>query len=52
MKPTHFLITVFISAVVAISSVFIWGRDNPVEEVAEAIIKVQTGLDIDFTPDE
>lgn len=24
--------------------------DNPVEEIAEAVIKVETGINIDFTP--
>lgn len=31
------------------SSIF-FGDDNPVEEVAEETIKVETGLDIDLTP--
>jgi hypothetical protein len=31
------------------SSIF-FGDDNPVEEVAEEIIKVETGLDIDLSP--
>jgi hypothetical protein len=31
-------------------STLFFGDDNPVEEVAEEIIKVETGLDIDLTP--
>lgn len=33
----------------AISGYF-WYQDNPVEEVAEEIIKNQTGIDVDLTP--
>ena len=31
-------------------STLFFGDDNPVEEVAEEIIKIETGLDIDLTP--
>jgi hypothetical protein len=27
-----------------------WEDDNPAEEVTEAVIKYETGLDIDLTP--
>lgn len=51
MKPAHFLATLFVAMLIGIGSVFVLGRDNPVEQVAEAVIKAETGLDIDFTPD-
>ncbi len=39
--------------VVGIGSRFVWKKlknDNPIEEIAEEVIKKQTGLDIDLTP--
>lgn len=42
-----------VAAVVGASSVLFMGtNDNPVEQAAETIIKDETGLDIDLTPDE
>jgi len=43
------LVTIIV-ALIGISSVFFFGKDNPVEEIAEEIIKEETGLDIDLTP--
>jgi len=45
-------IIVAISAIVAIISIFFLGKDNPVEEACEDIIKKETGLDIDLSPDD
>jgi len=36
----------------AVSTIIIKKKDNIVEQVAEKIIKAETGLDIDFTPEE
>lgn len=36
--------------IIGLLSAYFWYQDNPVEEVSEEIIKTQTGLDIDFSP--
>ncbi len=45
------LVIVITTCVVAgtLSGIF-WYKDNPIEETAEAIIKQETGVDIDLTP--
>ena len=43
-------IVVSCAAVVGIISFYFLGRDNPVEEACEDIIKAETGVDIDLTP--
>ncbi len=44
------LITVLFLSAIAIGSTYLLGSDNPVEESAEALLKSQTGVDIDFSP--
>lgn len=41
-----------ISAAVGVCSVYVFKmkHDNPIEETAEAVIKNETGLDVDLTP--
>lgn len=39
-----------ISVVIGLVSIYFLGRDNPVEEACEEIIKDETGVDIDLTP--
>lgn len=36
--------------IIGLLSAYFWYQDNPVEEVSEEIIKTQTGLDIDLSP--
>jgi len=46
-------IIVGISIVIgAVSTIIIKKKDNVVEQIAEKVIKDQTGIDIDFTPEE
>lgn len=41
-----------VSIVIGIGSRFIFKKkDHPIEEIAEKIIKEQTGIDVDFTPE-
>jgi hypothetical protein len=45
-------VVIAVSAIIGVGSVVVMKmkHDNPIEEVAEAIVKDQTGLDIDMTP--
>lgn len=45
-------VVIAVSALIGVGSVVVMKmkHDNPIEEVAEAIVKDQTGLDIDMTP--
>lgn len=36
--------------IIGLLSAYFWYQDNPVEEVSEEIIKTQTGVDIDLSP--
>ena len=36
--------------IIGLLSAYFWYQDNPVEEVSEEIIKTQTGIDIDLSP--
>lgn len=36
----------------AITTIVIKKKDNTIEQIAEKIIKAETGIDIDFTPEE
>ncbi len=36
--------------VMGVFSTYLLGDDNPIEELSEEIIKEETGLDIDLTP--
>lgn len=44
------LIVVLLVGVIGVASVKYLGPDNVVEEVAEKVIEVETGKDIDLTP--
>lgn len=44
------LIIIGIAAFIGIASTFYLGDDNPVEESAEAVIEMNTGVDIDLSP--
>lgn len=46
------IVIVAITAIVGIVSVKYLGNDNPVEEIAEQVIKDTTGIDIDLTPSD
>lgn len=41
---------VFLSAVIGFASIYMLGNDNSIEEISEEIIKQETGLDIDLSP--
>ena len=46
-------IVVGVSLIVgAITTIIIKKKDNPIEQIAEFVIKHETGIDIDFTPEE
>ena len=36
---------------VGVGSTLFWGKDNPVEEVCEEVIKEMTGREIDLSPE-
>ena len=44
----HILALIF-AAVVGISSVYWFGFDNPVEEIAEKVIEEEIGIDVGLT---
>jgi len=46
---THLSI-VAVVLLVGILSAYLFGNDNPLEEISEEIIKEETGLEIDLTP--
>ncbi len=49
---TLIIITIISLCVVAGLASKIWyGDDNPIEETAEKIIELETGIDIDLSPD-
>lgn len=53
LKDASLLILITIVTVcIIVGSVssIVWKNDNPIEEVAEDIIKEETGLDIDLSP--
>ncbi len=41
---------VFLSVVIGFASIYILGNDNSIEEISEEIIKQETGIDIDLSP--
>lgn len=41
---------VVVAAAVGIASQFFLSADNPIEEIAEEVIKVETGVDVDLSP--
>lgn len=44
----YFLILLIV--LIGVFSTYLLGDDNPIEEFSEEIIKEETGLDIDLTP--
>lgn len=40
-----------LAVIIGIISIYFFGKDNPVEEACEDIIKKETGADIDLSPD-
>jgi hypothetical protein len=36
--------------VIGLLSAYFWYPDNPIEEISEEIIKEETGIDVDLTP--
>ena len=44
----YFLILLVV--LMGVVSTYVFGDDNPIEEYSEEIIKEETGLDIDLTP--
>ena len=52
MSPIIVAIIVSISAIVGYISYKVSTPDNQVEQACEAIIKIETGADIDLSPDE
>jgi len=52
MPERFFMILLFIGAVaITALSIYLYGPDNPVEELAEDVIKIETGIDVDLTPE-
>jgi hypothetical protein len=37
--------------IIGLLSAYFWYQDNPIEETSEEIIKEQTGVDVDLTPE-
>lgn len=45
------LISVVLTCILAgLTSTYIWGPDNKVEEAAEEIVQMETGIKLDLTP--
>lgn len=51
-SKTFKIIIVTACLIAALLSIFIFkmGDDNAIEQLAEEVIKIETGVDIDFTP--
>lgn len=45
-------IVVAVSAVIGLCSTLYLGKDNPIEQAAEEVIKSETGINIDLTPEK
>ena len=45
----HIIILIF-AAVMGIGSVYWFGAENPVEEIAEKVIEEEIEIDVDLTP--
>lgn len=47
------IIIAIVAAVVGVASIFILKKnDGPIEQVAEAVIEAQTGIEVDLSPEE
>jgi len=52
LKPYQFIgLIVMISLVIGYISVLALGNNNPIEEAAENVIKEETGISLELTPD-
>lgn len=50
MPQILMIIILLVASVIGLVSVKYLGDDNPIEEISEEIIKVETGVTIDLTP--
>jgi hypothetical protein len=44
-------VIIIISSLIGIISTHFLGEDNPIEKAMEEIIRLETGMEVDFTPD-
>lgn len=52
LKPYQFIgLIVMISLIIGYVSVLALGNNNPIEEAAEDVIKEETGISLELTPD-
>ncbi len=52
VKPYQFIgLIVMISLIIGYISILALGNDNPIEEAAEDVIKEETGISLELTPD-
>ena len=51
MSPIFIAIVTAMAGIIGISSYYYLGPDHPVEEVAEAVIKDETGIDVNLSPE-
>jgi len=52
VKPYQFIgLIVIISLIIGYISVLALGNDNPIEQAAEDVIKEETGISLELTPD-
>jgi hypothetical protein len=52
VKPYQFIVLiVIISLIIGYISVLAFGNDNPIEEAVEDMIKEETGIRLELTPD-
>lgn len=52
LKPYQFIgLIVMISLIIGYISVLALGNNNPIEEAAEDVIKEETGISLELTPD-
>ncbi len=52
LKPYQLIgLIVMISLIIGYISVLALGNDNPIEEAAEDVIKEETGISLELTPD-
>lgn len=42
-------VIVLVSCVIAVGSIFFLGKNNPVEKIAEQVIKIETGKDVNLS---
>lgn len=42
-------VIVLIACIIAVGSIFLLGKNNPVEKIAEQVIKIETGQDVNLS---